>query len=78
MGNGGSESVGMWQSRFFYSLLHKLVEILDTDELFSLSLRGRVNPSCGDVKNSISYRFAPMEWERLLCDTSDFESARRL
>jgi len=33
----GSESAMMWHSRFFDSLLYKLVEILDTDELFSIS-----------------------------------------
>jgi len=35
----GPEFVVMWHTRFFYSLLYELVEILNADELFSFSLR---------------------------------------
>ena len=39
IGDDGSESAVMQYSRFFDSLLHKLVEVLDMEELFGLSPR---------------------------------------
>ena len=39
IGGDGSESIVMRHPHFFGSLLHKIVEILETDELFGLSPR---------------------------------------
>ena len=49
---------GMWQSRFFDSLLQKLFGTLNTDELFG---SGYVDLSCKDVMNSICHWIASMK-----------------
>ena len=71
-----------WESarmctRFFYSLLYELVEILDTDKLDFPPRMIRSILHAG-MRRTIRCRIASMEWGKLFCDASDFETARHL